>query len=408
MVQEENDSVAGRSSWPITEFESRPWARSGEQVGSRRQLRAAAGPYNAAVPPFIAELTLTLPADLVALAEDAGRELTRFDAEVGTLAAPFASILLRSESASSSEVENLTSSAKHVALAEIGGASSGNAQLIVGNVAAMRAAIELSDELNPAAILTMHRALLEKSNPAIVGTWRHEQVWIGGGSLSPHNAEFIPPHHERVPELMEDVMAFSRRTDVPVIAQIAVAHAQFETIHPFPDGNGRTGRALIQGMLRATGVTRNVAVPVSAGLLGDTEGYFRALTAYRGGDVHPIIETISDAAFAAINNGRTLEKEITAIATGWDIAVQVRTDSSVHTLKKLLLRQPVVTVAIVATELRVSEPAADTSIQKLVTAGILIQSSTGRRNRHWQATEILGALDSFGARARRARSRAES
>jgi hypothetical protein len=103
-----------------------------------------------------------------------------------------------------------------------------------------------------------------------------------------------------------------------------------------------------------------------------------------------------------------LEKQITAIAAGWDVALQARNDSSVHALKKLLLRQPVVTVAIVAKELLVSEPTADTSIQKLVTAGILIQSSTGRRNRHWQATEILGALDSFGDRARRARSRAES
>jgi len=408
MDAEENDVAAGRSSWPITEFESRPWVRSSEQVGSRRQLRAAVGPYDAAVPPFIAERTLNLPADLVALAEDAGRELTRFDAEVGTLAAPFSSILLRSESASSSEVENLTSSAKQVALAEIGGASSGNAALIVGNVAALRAAIQLSHELNPSAILAMHRALLEKSNPAIVGTWRNEQVWIGGGSLSPHNAAFIPPHQERVPELMDDVLAFSRRTDVPVMVQIAIAHAQFETIHPFPDGNGRTGRALIQSMLRASGVTQNVAVPVSAGLLRDTEGYFRALTAYRGGDVRPIIETISEAAFDAINNGRALEKQITAIAAGWDVALQARNDSSVHALKKLLLRQPVVTVAIVAKELLVSEPTADTSIQKLVTAGILIQSSTGRRNRHWQATEILGALDSFGDRARRARSRAES
>jgi Fic family protein len=71
----------------------------------------------------------------------------------------------------------------------------------------------------------MHRALPEKLNPAIVGTWRHEQVWIGGGSLSPHNAAFIPSHHERVPELMDDVLAFSPRTDIPVIAQIAIAHA---------------------------------------------------------------------------------------------------------------------------------------------------------------------------------------
>ena len=358
------------------------------------------------MPPSIAELPPNLQADLLALADDASRELTRFDAQVGALAAPFSSILLRTESASSSEVENLTSSAKQVALAEIGHATSGNAQLIVGNVAAMQAAIELADELNPAAILTMHRALLEKSQPDSVGSWRHEQVWIGGGSISPHNAAFIPPHQDRVPELMDDVMAFSRRTDLPVIAQIAIAHAQFETIHPFPDGNGRTGRtgrALVQGMLRAGGVTRNVTVPVSAGLLSNTDGYFRALTAYRSGDLRPIIETIADASFAAVRNGRILEEEITSIAARWDTAVRARSDSSVHGLKKLLLRQPVVTIAIVAQELSVSEPAADASVQKLVGAGILVQSSVGRRNRHWQATEILRALDAFGARARRAR-----
>jgi Fic family protein len=403
MEQERVVTPASQFGWPVTTFESLPWARSGNEVGSRRRIRAASGPYEAAVPPFIAELSMTLPGDLLALSDDAGRELTRFDAELGTLAAPFSSILLRTESASSSEVENLTSNAMQVALAEIGDATSANAKLVVGNVAAMQAAIALADDLNPEAILTMHRALLEKSSPGIVGHWRDEQVWIGGGSVSPHNASFIPPHQDRVPELMDDVMSFSRRTDLPVIAQVAIAHAQFETIHPFPDGNGRTGRALVQGMLRAGGVTRTVTVPVSAGLLGDTEGYFGALTAYREGDVRPIIETMSDAAFAAITNGRSLEKDITAIAAGWEVAVQARSDSSVHGLKNLLLRQPVVTIAIVARELGVSEQAADASIKKLVDAGILFQSTAGRRNRHWQATEVLDALDEFGARARRQR-----
>lgn len=108
------------SSWPAIEVESRQWHRSGDEVGSRRHLRAASGPYLAAVPPLIADLDVSLPSELVALSEDASRELTRFDARIGTLAAPFASILLRTESASSSEVENLTASAKQIALAEIG------------------------------------------------------------------------------------------------------------------------------------------------------------------------------------------------------------------------------------------------------------------------------------------------
>ncbi|WP_277932448.1 Fic family protein [Rhodococcus opacus] len=80
--------------------------------------------------------------------------------------------------------------------------------------------------------------------------WRQQQVWIGGGSLGPHTAHFVPPHHDRVPELIDDLIVFANRVDVTVIAQIAVAHAQFETIHPFLDGNGRVGRALIQAMLR--------------------------------------------------------------------------------------------------------------------------------------------------------------
>ncbi|NYD68014.1 Fic family protein [Agromyces atrinae] len=355
------------------------------------------------MPPLIAERSFALPADLLAASEDAGRELTRFDAEAGTMLAAFAPILLRSESASSSEVENLTSSAKQVALAEIGGSTSINANLVVDNVAAMEAAIALADDLDTQAVLTMHRALLERSRPEIVGRWRDEQVWIGGGAVSPHGAVFVPPHHDRVPPLMDDVMQFARRADLPVIAQIAIAHAQFETIHPFPDGNGRTGRALVQGMLRATGVTTNVTVPVSAGLLGDTEGYFGALTSYRAGDAAPIVEALSDAAFAAVGNGRALEKDITAIAERWDAVVRARADSSAHGLKRLLLRQPVVTVGRVARELGVSEQAADTAIGRLVEAGVLSQTSAGRRNRIWQASEILTALDAFAARARRRR-----
>ncbi|MCJ1705837.1 MULTISPECIES: Fic family protein [unclassified Rathayibacter] len=372
-------------------------------MASRRLLRAAPGPYRAAVPPFVADLDVSLPSDLLAVSEDASRELTRFDAQVGTLTAPFASILLRTESASSSEVEQLTASAKQVALAELGDSSSTNAQLVVRNVAAMEAAIALSDELDTDAVLTMHRVLLESTAPDIAGHWRDQQVWIGGGGVSPHGAVFVPPHRERVPALMLDVMEFARRVDVPVLAQVAIAHAQFETVHPFPDGNGRTGRALVQGMLRAAGVTENVTVPVSAGLLGDMKRYFDALTAYRSGHVRPIIETLADAAFAAVQNGRRLAADIAAIGARWDAGIRARSDSSVHALRQLLLRQPVVTIALVTAELGVSFPTAEASVQKLVEAGVLTQSRAGRRNRSFEAVEVLAALDDFAARARRPR-----
>ena len=147
----------------------------------------------------------------------------------------------------------------------------------------MVAALALADRLDEDAVLAMHAALLADVQPEIAGRWREEQVWIGGDSFGPHGAAFIPPHHDHVPALMADLVKFTRRADLPLLSQAAIAHAQFETIHPFPDGNGRTGRALIHAMLRGHGLTRNVTVPVSAGLLTDTNGYFDALTAYRDG-----------------------------------------------------------------------------------------------------------------------------
>lgn len=389
------------ATWPKTGSETRPWVRAGNEVGSRRALLQARGDYRPAIPAFIASEQLALQDDTIAQADDASQELARFDAEAGMFAAPVASILLRTESASSSEVENLTSSANQVALAEIGESKSANAKLVVANVRALTAAIALSDQLSENSIILMHDALLRATAPEYVGHWRSEQVWIGGGNLSPHAASFVPPHHSRVPDLMADLVTFAERTDVPVLIQAAIAHAQFETIHPFPDGNGRTGRALIQSMLRHGGLTRNVTVPVSAGLLHDTESYFSALTEYRAGNAGAIVTAVAVASFAAIRNGRELVSDIQRAASRWESVVVARSDSSVHKVKNYLLGQPVVNTRTISAELQISAVAAQTAIDRLVDDGVLTQSSIGRRNRVWQAPEILAALDAFGARARR-------
>ncbi|MFX1760539.1 MULTISPECIES: Fic family protein [Rhodococcus] len=390
------------SRWPAVAYEQHPWS-SGDTYGSRRERRLTTGPYRAAVPPFIAHRPVPLGGDLQALTEDAATELARFDVEVGHITAPFASILLRTESASSSEIENLSSGARQIALAELGEHASRNARLIVGNVRAMRAALELSDAIDAAAILRMHHALLEHDDPAIAGRWRQQQVWIGGGSLGPHTAQFVPPHHERVPELIDDLVVFTGRDDLPVVAQIAVAHAQFETIHPFPDGNGRVGRALIQAMLRGGQLTRSVAVPVSAGLLHNTAEYFAALGAYRAGDVEPIVRSIVDASFAAVTNGRTLVADLEAVRDAWRSRVTARRDSAVHRLVDVLLRQPVIDNRTAASALSVTGANAQIAIDRLVDAGVLTQITEGRRNRLWQAKDVVRVLDEFAARATRRR-----
>ena len=179
----------------------------------------------------------------------------------------------------------------------------------------MAAALDLADRLDEGAILAMHEALLAHVQPDIAGRWRSAQVWIGGDSFGPHGATFIPPHHDQVPALMADLVAFIQRTDLPLLSQAAIAHAHFETIHPFPDGNGRIGRALIHAMLRGRGLTRNVTVPISAGLLTDTNGYFNALTAYRSGEPSAIVQQLAEASLAAATNGRRLVGDLRSIRT---------------------------------------------------------------------------------------------
>lgn len=389
-------------SWPAIGTQERPWqSKISPDLVSARVRQRHFGPYQAALVPEIADQSLFLMTEVVALAEDASVEIARFDAELGAEVAPFASVLLRSESASSSKIENLTSGAKSIALAELGSKDKHNATQIVGNVAAMVAAIALADRLDEHAILTMHEALLVGVEPGIVGRWREEQVWIGGDSFGPHGAAFVPPPHDQVPALMADLVTFTRRTDLPLLSQAAIAHAQFETIHPFPDGNGRTGRALIHAMLRGHGLTRNVTVPVSAGLLTDINGYFDALNAYRDGNPAAIVEKLANASLAAAANGRQLVFDLRAIRNGWEDKIKARRGATAWHLADVLMRQPVIDTPTVARELGVTPQNALRAITPLVDAGILTEFTGFSRNRIWQSRHVLDVLDDFATRAGR-------
>jgi Fic family protein len=386
--------------WPAVQYETLPWeSRYAPGVASRRQMRRHQGPYQAAIVPEIAQRDLTLPTDVLTMADDASNEMARFDADMGGEIAPFGAVLLRSESAASSQIENLTASARAIAEAEIGGISRRNAAQIVANTRAMHAAIAMADQLDSDSILAMHRALMEAAEPGIAGRWREEQVWVGGGDLGPHGALFVPPHHSRIVPAIEDLMTFVRRDDLPVLVQAAVAHAQFETIHPFPDGNGRTGRALLHSMLRNKGLTRNVTVPVSAGLLTDTQAYFDALETYRTGDPSAIVRQLSDASFAAVSNGRQLVIELREIRSDWSRRISARRDSMAWRVADLLMRHPVIEAQTLIGELGIAPNNVYRYILPLEKADVLTEFTDRRRYRAWRSAEVLRALDAFAARA---------
>lgn len=389
--------------WPPLGHERRPWVSTFRHEDlSRRQWESTRGPYESAVVPPIAERPVMLSAAVAAEAAEASALLTRFDAELGVSVLPFASILLRSESASSSQIENLTSGARAIAETELGERDTGNASLIVRNVRAMQAALDLSDTIDSASVIAMQAALLSDHAPSITGSYRSEQVWIGGSSLSPHQASFVPPHHERVEGAMADLIAFIDRRDIPGLIHSALAHAQFETIHPFPDGNGRTGRALVQAMVRRARLTTNVTVPVSAGLLHEVASYYSALDAYRQGDVDAIVVAFSEAAGFAVRNGRDLVSDIDEIRTIWDDALAgTRADHSARRLAELAIEQPVLNAQLVRRRLGLSLPATYRALDSLTERGILHPTNSRQRNRIWVADRVVSALDTFADRAAR-------
>ena len=395
------------SSWPSITYEERRFDDVDEELeayGSNRERKLSKGPYRAAITPEIAEVpSIDIPSEVAALAAEASVEIARFDQEIGSEFANFTSILLRSESASSSQIENLTAGARAIALAEIGDTSQRNASMIVANTTAINRALELADRLDEESIVSMHEALLGDTNPEWTGHWRTDQVRIGGASV--HTARFVPPHPERVPAAMTDLVQFIHRLDIPTFEMAAVTHAQFETIHPFPDGNGRVGRALIHAIFKNRELTHNVTVPVSAGLVSDTDAYFDSLNDYRSGNPITIIELMARASFAAIDNGRNLAADLQGCEEDWRGRLKARSDSSAWKVANLVLRHPAIDSSLVQSELSIAQRAADRSIGQLVDVGILTEVSGYKRNRRWVAVEVVNALDAFAKRAGKRRPR---
>jgi Fic family protein len=268
----------------------------------------------------------------------------------------------------------------------------------------MEAALGLADQLDRNGIIAMQSALLGSQSPELTGGWRTEQVWIGGDSLSPHRAQFVPPHHERVAVFMDDLVTFMGRMDVPALAQVAIAHAQFETIHPFLDGNGRTGRAIVQAMLRHARVTTNLTVPVSAGLLHDVNDYYSALTAYRRGELRPLLTVFTQAVSFAVINGRQLVRDIDAIRSEWDHRLRgLRADATARRVCALAIAHPALNFAVVTRELNIAPATAFRALDTLVERGVLRAANSRQRNRIWLAEPVLAALDEFASRAGRRR-----
>lgn len=398
---------------PITPVghEDHVWMVDPDGPYSRSERARASGPYRSTVPARIADYSAPIPLDLGADIEEAAQALSTFDSHAAATLGldnpalgPMSSILLRTESASSSRIENLTVGARQLALAELAESQSANASAVLGNVRAMEAALRLADRLDEANLLAMHNELLarEPGWEAHAGRYRDGLVWVGTSRAGPRGASHVAPQPDRIRPAMADLVAFMARDDLPILAQAAIAHAQFETIHPFSDGNGRAGRALIHALLQNKGALQNMTAPVSAGLLTDTSAYFDALTAFRAGDARAIVESFTRATrYAASSGARLVDDLAEEIARSREQLAGLRPQAAAWTVLPRLVGQPVVNARYLTSVLGFSNMTAQRALVQLADAGVLEERTGLRRNRVWQHAGILAVLDAYAEGLRR-------
>lgn len=380
---------------------------------SRRQNQS--GKYRAYVPDRLSGRYFAFEATVAADIADAERNITRLDNQAKTLAdtEALARILLRAEAVASSKIEGLTISAQRllrvdVARSEGDETNDADAIEVLANVDAMAYAVsEPSQDISVDRILEIHRLLLEPTHLSKhAGRIREEQNWIGGGGFNPFGAVFVPPPPGEVLPLLYDLCDFCNDDSLPTVAQAAIAHAQFETIHPFVDGNGRTGRALIHMILKRRGLATRTLLPVSLVLATQARDYIAALesTRFDGTSDAPQSAMSTDswvglfagACSRAVADAEKFEQRVEALRAEWRERLgPMRADATALELLERLPATPIVTVQSVQKALAVAYGTANVAIEALVTAGILTQTKGGRRNRAFEAHELVDAFTSL-------------
>lgn len=381
-------------------YERRIWAARPEQYGPPRYRRACE--YDTYLPEPLASLELALTGDTAAVVSNAERAISALNSTGGPELKPLARLLLRTESIASSKVEGLQVDARTLARAEasqdLGQRIGAQAADVLANVEAMLYAIETaagSESIGVDDLLAIHRVLLEVSaNQSIAGRIRRSQNWIGGNDYNPCGADFVPPPPELVDPLLADLCAFCNDDSLPPLVQAAIAHAQFEAIHPFDDGNGRTGRGLIQVILRRRGLAPQFVPPISVVLAEDKDRYIKGLTHYRDDRIGEWLEMFATAATRAAILATAYVDQVARLQAQWrgqvEESVSPRSDAAIWPIIDHLPAHPVFTIPVGVAVTGRSRPAVRNAIEDLVTSRVLSPVSQSPKNKTW---EVAGLLD---------------
>ena len=383
----------------------RTWEHDPVHYAPPRYRRACH--YEVFIPEDLFEFAEPLTSELVGAVSDAETAIHQLNGGAVPALAPLARLLLRSESIASSKLEGMQVDARDLARSEakieIAGKVSTTVREIIANIDAMELAIDHAtntETISVENIIDIHRMLMKAApNRHVAGVIRTEQNWIGGNDYNPCGADFVPPPPEEVPRLLVDLCAAINEDLLPPIVQAGLVHAQFETIHPFHDGNGRTGRALIHVVLRRRGMTPHYVPPISIALASNRASYIRGLTKFREGDTTDWLTTFTAAAAQSAKLAGAYIGEVEALQKEWRAALlesaNPRTDAVAWKIIDLLPGYPIITVSIAVAASGRTKAVVGEAMVQLELAGVLIRTSQGTSSRTWEAAGLLNLLGNF-------------
>jgi Fic family protein len=213
--------------------------------------------------------------------------------------------------------------------------------------------------------------------------FRDEQGWIGGHD--PTDAHLVTAPPKELAPLLNDLVRYANREDVDAVAQAGIAHAQFETIHPFADGNGRVGRVLVAWIL-AKRLSLVTPPPVSIAIAADVGGYTSGLVLYRFGQLDQWVQWFADTVRGGGRAQSQLIAEVSVLKTRWREQLRsgdrvLRSDATAWVVLDLLPRHLVLTTDVLTKELGVTNKGALDALRQLAEAGVLLDYGTVTRGR---------------------------
>lgn len=384
------------------------WQHDPRSHAPRKYRRACK--YDAYIPERLSELSLRLDAQIAGVVSEAEAAVQELNASARPALAPLARLLLRTESIASSKVEGMQVGARKLARAEAklesGGKAGTTTEEILANIDAMQLAIDDAARVvrfGRGELEAIHGRLMERAlNSHIAGRIRNEQNWIGGNDYNPCGADFVPPPPEYVPPLLDDLFDAMEDDRLPPLVQAALVHAQFETIHPFHDGNGRTGRALIHVVLNRRGIAPEYVPPISVVLANSRDRYIAALTAYREDAIERWIEHFAAATATAATLASEYLQAVGQLSEQWrkalgSIPSPPRSDAAAWAIIDVLPAHPVLTAAVATAATGRAKPRVYQGLESLEQAGVLIPLTKKRRNQSWEADGLLSLLEGLEA-----------